>query len=230
MRMGLLVTGRLLMVAVSGLIISNWGWSVTTQAADRQSQVQVKLTPSDDDDAVSPVDPDDPSKPYPGDPADEGNVTGTGSRGKLTIDFVSNLKFKPVTTAGGPATVTAQNERAMIQVTDRRASAAGWTLQVTPSPLQSGQQQLTTSLKLGSVQLKPGTGNVSAAPNVVNTGELVTGIANSVVTAQPQSGLGTWLVILNRGDELTQLQIHDRQLSAGDYTGTLAWSLNNAPS
>ncbi|WP_270224328.1 WxL domain-containing protein [Lactiplantibacillus pentosus] len=55
-------------------------------------------------------------------------------------------------------------------------------------------------------------------------------MANNVVTAQPQSGLGTWLVILNRGDELTQLQIHDRQLSAGDYTGTLAWSLNNAPS
>lgn len=77
---GLLVTGRLLMTVIGCLIISNWGWFIATQAATTQSQVQVEMTPSDDDNAVSPVDPDDPSKPYPGDPVDEGNVAGTGSR------------------------------------------------------------------------------------------------------------------------------------------------------
>ena len=230
MKMGLLVTGRLLMTAASCLIVSNWCWMTVTHAATTQSQVQVKLTPSDDDNAVSPVDPDDPSKPYPGDSVDDGNVAGTGSQGNLTIDFVSNLRFNAITTAGGPVSTTAQNERAMIQITDRRASAAGWALQVTPSPLQSNQQTLTTSLKLGTVQLRPGTGNVSTAPSVVNTDELVAGVANNVVTAKANTGLGTWLVVLNRGRELTQLQIYDRQLTAGDYTGTLAWSLMNAPS
>lgn len=230
MKMGLLITGRLLIAAVSCLIVSNWRWMIATHAATTQSQVQVTLTPSDDDHAVSPVDPDDPSKPYPGDSVDEGNVAGTGSRGKLTIDFVSNLKFSPITTAGGPVSTTAQNERAMIQITDRRASAAGWTLQVTPSSLRSNQQTLITSLKLGALQLRPGAGNASAAPRVVNTGELVTGIANNVVTAPPNTGLGTWLVVLNRGHVPTQLEIHNRQLAAGDYTGTLAWSLMNAPS
>jgi len=230
MKMGLLVTGQLLMAAASCLIVSNWCWMTVTHAATTQSQVQVKLTPSDDDNAVSPVDPDDPSKPYPGDSVDDGNVVGTGSQGNLTIDFVSNLRFNAITTAGGPVSTTAQNERAMIQITDRRASAAGWALQVTPSPLQSNQQTLTTSLKLGTVQLRPGTGNVSTAPSVVNTDELVAGVANNVVTAKANTGLGTWLVVLNRGRELTQLQIYDRQLTAGDYTGTLAWSLMNAPS
>ncbi|KLD57470.1 cell surface protein, partial [Lactiplantibacillus plantarum] len=43
-------------------------------------------------------------------------------------------------------------------------------------------------------------------------------------------GLGTWLVVLNRGQVPTELEVHDRQLRAGDYTGTLAWSLTNAPS
>lgn len=230
MKKGLLVTGRLLMTVIGCLIISNWGWFIVTQAATTQSQVQVEMTPSDDDNAVSPVDPDDPSKPYPGDPVDEDNVAGTGSRGKLTIDFVSNLKFNAITTAGGPFKTTAKNERAMIQITDRRATAAGWTLQVTPSGLQSGQQTLTTSLKLGAVQLRPGAGNVSTAPNVVNTGELVAGLANNVVIAPPNTGLGTWLVVLNRGQVPTELEVHDRQLRAGDYTGTLAWSLTNAPS
>ncbi|MDV0431030.1 WxL domain-containing protein [Lactiplantibacillus sp. DA1] len=230
MKIGLLVTGRLLMTAASCLIISNWRWMTVTHAATTQSQVQVKLTPSDDDNAVSPVDPDDPSKPYPGDSVDGGNVAGTGSQGNLTIDFISNLRFNAITTAGGPVSTTAQNERAMIQITDRRASAAGWALQVTPSPLQSSQQTLTTSLKLGTIQLRPGAGNVSTAPSVVNTDELVAGIANNVVTAKANTGLGTWLVVLNRGRELTQLQIYDRQLTAGDYTGTLAWSLMNTPS
>ena len=119
MKKGLLVTGRLLMTVIGCLIISNWGWFIATQAATTQSQVQVEMTPSDDDNAVSPVDPDDPSKPYPGDPVDEDNVAGTGSRGKLTIDFVSNLKFNAITTAGGPFKTTAKNERAMIQITDR---------------------------------------------------------------------------------------------------------------
>lgn len=216
MKKGLLVTGRLLMTVIGCLIISNWGWFIATQAATTQSQVQVEMTPSDEDNAVSPV--------------DEDNVAGTGSRGKLTIDFVSNLKFNAITTAGGPFKTTAKNERAMIQITDRRATAAGWTLQVTPSGLQSGQQTLTTSLKLGAVQLRPGAGNVSTAPNVVNTGELVAGLANNVVIAPPNTGLGTWLVVLNRGQVPTELEVHDRQLRAGDYTGTLAWSLTNAPS
>ncbi|MDF3265092.1 hypothetical protein P2868_09845 [Lactiplantibacillus plantarum] len=64
MKKGLLVTGRLLMTVIGCLIISNWGWFIATQAATTQSQVQVEMTPSDDDNAVSPVDPDDPSKPY----------------------------------------------------------------------------------------------------------------------------------------------------------------------
>jgi len=230
MNTGLLVTSRLLMTAVGCLMIGSLGSSVRAQAASTQSRVQVNLTPTDDDTAVTPVDPDEPSKPYPGDSVDEGNVTGTGSRGQLTIDFVSNLKFGSITTKRDSVSTTALNERAMIQVTDRRATAAGWSLQVTPSPLQNNQQSLTTSLTLGSIQLQPGENNVSDSPSVVNTGELTPGIVNNVVVAQPETGLGTWLVVLNRGNTPTRLQIHDLKPNTGDYTGTMAWSLTNAPS
>ncbi|MRU32301.1 WxL domain-containing protein, partial [Xylella fastidiosa subsp. multiplex] len=54
MKKGLLVTGRLLMTVIGCLIISNWGWFIATQAATTQSQVQIEMTPSDDDNAVSP--------------------------------------------------------------------------------------------------------------------------------------------------------------------------------
>lgn len=229
MNTGLLMTSRLLLTAVGCLMIGSWS-NVHAQAASTQSQVQVSLTPTDDDNAVTPVDPDEPSKPYPGDSVDEGNVTGTGSRGQLTIDFVSNLKFGSITTKSESINTTALNERAMVQVTDRRATAAGWSLQVTPSPLQNGQQSLTTSLTLGSIQLEPGENNVSAAPSIVNTGELTPGIANNVVVAQPETGLGTWLVVLNRGNTPTRLQVHDLKPNTGNYTGTMAWSLMNAPS
>lgn len=219
-------TGRLLLAMFSLLILPV---GMVTQAhAAQQSQVQVSLVPGDDYGAVDPSDPDNPSKPYPGDSHDQGNQ-GTGSTGQLTIDFVSNLKFKPVTVQNGPVTTTAQNERAMVQVSDRRATGSGWSLQVTPSPLQSSRRTLSTDLTLGSLQLTPGNGNVSTAPNIVNTGSLRTGLVNNVLVAQPNTGLGTWLLVLNRGPQPATLRINDRQLVAGDYTGTLVWSLTNAP-
>ncbi|WP_225422830.1 WxL domain-containing protein [Lactiplantibacillus garii] len=210
------------------LLIHSWGGTLIGRAAT-QSQVQVSLTPTDDESAVPPVDPDNPSKPYPGDSADAGNVTGTGSQGQLTIDYVSNLKFNATTTQRGPVQTTAENQRAMVQVTDRRSTGAGWTLQVTPSPLQSRQRTLSTTLNLGTVHLQAGAGNVSMAPQVVNTTDLKPGMANNVLVADQHSGLGTWLLVLNRGTQPTTLTINDQQLTAGNYTGRLAWSLTNAP-
>lgn len=225
---GLLLASRLLIITFSLLLLSHWVAPLVSQATTR-SQVQVSLTPTDETGAVTPVDPDDPSQPYPGDPADAGNVTGTGSQGALTIDFVSNLKFRTTTAQRGPVKTTATNQRAMVQITDRRSNGAGWTLQVTPSPLRSTQRTLATTLSLGSAQLQAGAGNVSTAPQIVNTGELTPGIVNNVLVAKPQTGLGTWLLVLNRGAQPTTLAINDQQLTAGDYTGTLAWSLTNAP-
>ena len=225
---GLSLASGLLMMLLATLLLNSLD-RTTGQAASR-SQVQVGLTPTDDNGAVAPVDPDDPSKPYPGDSADAGNVTGTGSRGQLTIDYISNLKFDATTTGQGPVTTNAINQRAMIQVTDRRSTGSGWTLQVTPSPLRSRQQTLSTTLSLGSAQLRAGDGNASAAPTMVNTGTLTPGIANNVVVADRQTGLGTWLLVLNRGSKPTTLTINNQRLTAGDYAGTLAWSLTNAPS
>lgn len=220
------VRWRLVTTLVCGLLF--WPGAWLTSDAAQQSAVQVSLTPNDDDNAVAPVDPDDPSRPYPGDDHDTGNVTGTGSRGLLTIDYVSNLKFATVAAQTG-ATSTAQNERAMIQISDRRFNGAGWTLQVTPSSLQSETRALNTSLKLGTLQLRAGAGNVSHAPQVVAPAELTVGTTNNVLVADEQAGLGTWLLLLNRGTTKTTLTVNDTQVAPGEYTGTLAWSLTNAP-
>ncbi|CAM3039739.1 WxL domain-containing protein [Lactiplantibacillus plajomi] len=224
MTKGIFRTGRLVLTTLALILI---GTPVVSQAA-RRSQVQVNLTPTDDNTAVQPVDPDQPGQPYPGDSADPDNVTGTGSTDTLSIDYVSNLKFS-ATAANGPLELAARNQRAMIQITDRRGTGAGWTLQVTPSPLRSAQTTLSTTLTLGSIQLQAGSGNVSAAPQIVNTGPLMPGVANNVAVANANAGLGTWLFIFNRGATPTTLKINNRQLTTGNYTGTLAWSLTNAP-
>jgi len=220
-------------LVLSGVLIGSWlVIPVATQAATQitQSQIEVKITPNEDDSAVKPVDPDDSSKPYPGDESDPGNVAGTGSRGLLTIDYLSNLLFNEITTTSGPVTATAKNQRAMVQVSDRRSMGSGWTLQVLPSAPTNGHQALAATIDLGSIEIKPVTANVSAAPQLVNAGHLTVGTVNNVLKADQQAGLGTWLLIMNRGTQPTTLHVNESKLSAGKYTGTLTWSLTNAPS
>lgn len=213
--------------AVFGLCVLI-GYGQPAHAAT-QTTAQVELTPSTDERPVPPVDPEQPDRPYPGDPTDPDNETGTGAYGQLTIDFVSNVHFQTTTAKTGPQTLTAANQRAMIQVSDRRARPDGWTLQVTASPLRSQQRTLASTLTLGSVQLTPGKNNVSAAPQLLTTGEIRPGVTANVVTAPSGSGLGTWLVSLNRGPTPVQLHLYEHELEAGRYTGNLAWSLTNAP-
>ncbi|BDZ32250.1 WxL domain-containing protein [Lactiplantibacillus sp. WILCCON 0030] len=225
--------GLIWWLALSGVCLG--GWLVAPMAGRAatqmtQSQIEIKITPSEDDSAVKPVDPDEPSKPYPGDDADPGNVDGTGSRGNLTIDYLSNLKFNNITVASGPTTTTAKNQKAMVQISDRRATGSGWTLQVLPSAPRNGQQALAATIDLGSVEIKPATTNVSTAPQLVNEGHLTAGSVNNVLKADQQAGLGTWLLIMNRGSQPTTLHLADQKFSAGHYTGTLTWSLTNAPS
>lgn len=199
-------------------------------STSQQSQVDINLVPSDDDSAVDPVDPQDPSQPYPGDTADDGLTSGTGSRDQLSLDFLSNLTFKPITASRGPVTTTAANSRAMIQITDRRGTGAGWTLQVTPSALTNTSQALTATIDLGSVTIKSAGTNVSRTPRLVNQGHLTVGSVNNVLVADKNAGVGTWLLLLNQGTEPTTLTIHNQQLTAGSYSGELTWSLTNAPS
>ncbi|MFC6165077.1 WxL domain-containing protein [Lactiplantibacillus dongliensis] len=205
------------------------GWlPLNGRAAVQQSHAEVEITPGNGDDAVKPVDPNDPSKPYPGDPVDPGNP-GTGSKGHLTIDFISNLKFEVESGERGPVTTTAKNQLAMVQISDRRATGAGWTLQVRPSVPTSRQYSLQTTIDLGAVKIKPVTANVSAAPQLVNR-VLRAGLVNNVLVANRQAGVGTWLLVLNQTNAPTQLVIHNQMLHAGNYVGTMTWSLTNAPS
>jgi len=215
------------------LILSCVGFSGGLQprgshAAMQQSHAEVEITPGHPDDAVKPVDPNEPSKPYPGDPVDPGNA-GTDSKGDLTIDFVSNLKFKVDSAQTGPVRAKAENQLAMVQISDRRATGAGWTLQVRPTAPTSPKNALRTTIDLGTVKIKPVTANVSAPPRLVNR-VLRADQLNNVLVADKQAGIGTWLLVLNQASEATALTIHNPTLSTGDYVGTMTWSLNNAPS
>ncbi|AVK63993.1 WxL domain-containing protein [Lactobacillus sp. CBA3606] len=217
---------------VGSALVSGWLLMplVGQVATSHQSQVKIEIAPNTDDSAVAPVDPDDPSQIYPGDSVDPGNVTGTGSQGNLTIDYLSNLKFEPSHGHQGPIIVAAQNQRAMVQVSNRRTSTAGWALQVKPSQPSSATQMLHATIDLGSVEIKPVGTNVSSAPKLVNQGHLTAGQVNNVLVAAPKTGLGTWLLVMNRGTVPTTLQLHDATIAPGNYTGTLTWLLTNAPS
>lgn len=188
------------------------------------------VTPTNPNDGLDPYDPDDP---YPGDDNDSGN-NETGSVGKLTLDYVSDLRFGSYQRRQGGLIATAKNTHAMVQVTDARGSGSGWTLQLKPDELvgeQSGSTIDDGYLYLGSVAINKSSNNASAPP-VSKSFKIPLGTYENIVVAPIDTGLSTWTIGFNQdSDSPTQLVLNDISNAPADhYVGSLSWSLTNAPS
>lgn len=235
---------RQLLLMVASLALG-MGWLLPATAAtvatgNQTTTGNVQFIPNTDTTtSVDPANPDGSGKPFPGDPADPDNQ-GTGSRGLLTLDYLSNLKFQQKSLTNGMITATASNRQAFVQLSDRRGTGTGWSLMLKPEQLRGEQDDAKISaatVALGSAYFLSSGGNVSQRPTVMATATQALPIGSYSLIAQAQGspgkrqGVGTWLLRLNTSaSEPTQLKVLAAAVpSEQTYQGTLSWMLTDAP-
>ena len=189
-----------------------------------KSTAKIGLTKQDPDHPVGPIDPLDPDdNPSSNQP--------TGNTGDLRIDYISNIDFGTQMISGKTETYQATAPANMVeaQISDLRGTGAGWNLQVSYDPAQSGFSSADQTLKGAELTLPVGqtktvADSQSAAPA---TNEItVNDDAQNIMSAVKDTGLGTW------ADEMTTSQVKLKVPSgnlAGAYTATLVWTLTDAP-
>jgi len=210
--------------------------SSTTSTGNETTTAKVTLVGGDTSKPVSPKDPDGSGGEFPGDNLDPNNK-GTGSTGDLTIDYASNLVFDENCYADGIITATATNNRAFVQISDRRYTGDGWQLMLTPSVLtgQSDSSKIygdNASIEMGVTKFLASGATVSKYPHVTtsSTTRLPLGEMAKVGQADAGTGLGTWIYRLNYDTtEPTKLLVNGSQVSETQtYTGVLTWTLTDS--
>lgn len=209
------------------LSISILGAAMSFAAEEEQgpkkadSKVNVGVEPGDDTETpTDPIDPEDPENPGEG---------GTGQTGPLTIDMVTNLDFGTFKLTSGAVTVTANKDKKknpMAQVTDKRGTGAGWTLDVAISDFQSTDSHVLkgAELSIPKGELKSNVLDQTIAPETFAL--VVNKDPQTIMAATKDKGLGTWA----NSYEKTQTNL---TIPAGNYVGeygaTMTWTLSNAP-
>ncbi|EGO8372604.1 WxL domain-containing protein [Enterococcus faecalis] len=213
-------------ILVTSLFIS----AQTTHAeikSKAESKSEVKTILGDTTGPVDPKDPTDPNKPNP-------EVPGTGNKGPLTIDYVPNIEFGEQEIKEKEVTYNAKTEHPYVQVSDRRATGAGWNLKVSIDEFKNEDQELAlkgAELSLKNGDIKTISGNVSEKPqgnNVVLNKDL-----QVIMEAKTDQGMGTWLdVFSGKKDDNANVQL---KVPAGSarakqgYSSIIHWELADAP-
>lgn len=201
------------------------------RADQLESRATIKLHPESPTKPVDPVDPNNPDQEYPGDKTDDGNQ-GTGTVASLSLDYVSNFHFQTETKQTN-VTAPLTNQLAMVQVSDRRGTGAGWVLQLKPDALVGRATQAVLNhgeLILGNLTLKAPSSNVSDRPQII-TKKISLGAYNNVMRANNGQGLGTWVLGFPKNQQNpTKLILNNLNDAPADhYFGVLNWSLTDAP-
>ncbi|KRK95526.1 hypothetical protein FD25_GL000909 [Levilactobacillus acidifarinae DSM 19394] len=154
------------------------------------------------------------------------------------MDYISNLKFQQRGVTGNFITATATNQRAFVQISDRRGTGTGWSLLLKPEPLV-GQKDATSieaaTLSLGSAYFLASGANITKAPAFVAKSALPMNSYSLVARAQSvpgdRQGMGTWLLRLNtKSTDPTTLNVASSAVTTQqNYQGTLSWLLTDAP-
>lgn len=236
-------------------------------ASTAKSIGKIKFLPNDG--ATTPENPDDPNTPgdpdYPGkdpddpnhvnpiDPDDPGNDgsgenDGTGNKGPLSLDYVSNIDFGTSKTNAGNKHFLAKNDDPFVQVTDSR-EAGSWKLTAALSkPFTNSTNG--SMLKGAIMEWKDGEpvssdNNTSIAPTATadvqlgDDGQAVNFMTDNEAKGK-SAGKGTWLDRFKKsgtqagttgdtedlGDNTkVQLIVPGGIAQAGTYTGEITWTL-----
>jgi hypothetical protein len=221
-------------------VLSFVTFASTVNAAE--SDATITFIPGDE--APPVLDPTDPEDPYdydsdiPGDP----NDLPTNETGPLTLDYVSSVEFGERQIQGANASYEATTLRPFIQVSDRRGTGAGWNVTAVMSTFQNGES--TDSLPSASLTFTGGVpitvpDNVSNVPDVEQNIVLEAGgDAETVVTADINDGLGSWITRWYPSEDAEE-GFNDNvtlQIPAGSnittenaHTATITWTLTAGP-
>ncbi|MGX7015031.1 WxL domain-containing protein [Vagococcus silagei] len=192
------------------------------------SSVKVTLNPGDEDE----TDPEEPNEPNDPDP-------GTHQKGPLSIDQVIKLDFEDRELASGfqRASLKAKGPQ-NIQVTDKRGTGKGWSLQVKQGDLTSVESpdysmkgayidfpmmRIQSGKEVAKGVLAPVANDV--AFNEVNKKDFA-----KIMTATDGQGMGTWLGFYNEKTSKKQISlVIPTGGYKGAYKGNVTWLLSEGP-
>ncbi|MGL9928264.1 MULTISPECIES: WxL domain-containing protein [Enterococcus] len=215
----------------TSLVITSLFVSAQITHAEIKSKAETKSTVKtilgDTNGAVDPVDPTNPNKPNP-------EVPGTGNTGPLTIDHASSIEFGEQEIKEKEAVYNVKTEHPYVQVTDRRATGAGWTLKASIDEFNSEDKKKT--LKGAELSLKNGTikstsGNVSEKPKGYDVN--LNKDLQVIMQAGSDQGMGTWVdAFSGTKDNNANVQLKVPAGSARakqNYSSVIRWELTDAP-
>ncbi|WP_025188463.1 WxL domain-containing protein [Enterococcus faecalis] len=217
----------------TSLLITSLFIGVQTSHAEIKSEADskstVKTVQGETTEPIPPVDPTDPEKPNP-----EPENPGTGNKGPLTIDYVSSIDFGQQEIKEKEAIYNAKTEHPYVQVSDRRATGAGWNLKASIDEFKNEDQKKTlkgAELSLKNGVVKSTSGNVSEKPqghNVTLNKDL-----QVIMQAGTDQGMGTWLDVFSGkkdDNENVQLKVPAGSAQAKQsYSSVIHWELTDAP-
>ncbi|EGO7660794.1 TPA: WxL domain-containing protein [Enterococcus faecalis] len=255
-------------ITLSSLALIGLGAAVPALADDEyereyHSNAIVEFTP--DEDPTNPVDPEDPdpNNPIePWDPTTPENKPEPGTAGPLSIDFASSLDFgvnkitnKDETYFANPQYMwnaehsdfdpsTARPN--YVQISDKRGTNAGWTLQVKQEGQFQNQGTQNKELHGSQIKLKNGvaaSNSTSEAPSTSKNIELdPSGQLSNVMSAKEGTGSGTWV---DKFGSLKEVEVDGKQMlkntdvelsvpgstpkDAVKYSTQLTWILTDQP-
>lgn len=192
--------------------------SLAAEADKADSKATVTLEQGDTTDPVDPIDPSDPGGE-------------TGHEGPLTIDNVTPFEFGTQAISSNSEVYAATAKNPNIQVSDRRGTGQGWTLQVGLSTFAESKDN-SVVLKGATLAIPKGTmkttdGNVSEAPeNFGFTLDADASGSDVLMNADEKKGMGTWADMLDNSN--VKLSVPAGNF-AGEYSATINWSLVDAP-
>lgn len=244
-------------ISITCLIVAvtfDTGTLYALAASDNAANTMGKVTFSEDDSPTAPLDPIDPNVDKPITPTDP--EVGSGTAGPLSIDYISNfhfgnqlisaedrtynVKLDVIKTADGKSVGRAP----FVQVTDKRGTNKGWTLQVqqkTPF-LTSGAKELKGAyLSLTNPVVKTTKDNQAAPPVATSKKIILTpgksgapGGSQTVLSAKQDTGMATWIESFGNnqsGPSSVQLFVPgtSEKIKDATYSAILTWILVDSP-
>ncbi|XZF74789.1 WxL domain-containing protein [Bacillus sp. AL-1R] len=229
-------------VAIGVVSISTIVGAANTSFAAVASQANSKagVTFKEGSSPINPVDPTDPTTPL--EPTDPTNPTNppTGESGPLTLDYVSSVQFGSKEISISNEVYSSTSKKPFIQVSDRRGTGAGWKVTAKASRFSNGISETLPGAVLTFKNGSVATPGIGTSPTPAQTITLNTdGLTESlVVTAEPGTGLGTWLTRwlgpnpnVNDGalNNNVTLQIPGGSATIGNHEAVVTWTLVDAP-
>ncbi|MDA9471377.1 WxL domain-containing protein [Enterococcus sp. 5H] len=216
-----------------------------------ESNAYVSIEKNDGSEIEKPVNPVNPTKPVKPVPEIDGeeNPHPPSTKGPLSINYVSNLRFGSQKAQGNDAVYQVKPDQVMddeenvievpnyIQITDNRGTNVGWRLTVKQNgAFKNGSNDLAgTELVFTNPVLSAKSGKTETAPIAASTFTLTAdGQEALVMNAEADHGMGTWVdrfgETSNQSKSSIQLKIPgDSKKVAGLYKTSLVWTLSDSP-